>query len=70
MKGRTVNIKIKKALRDSITVPTWTWNLGPRFSIQTMVLRYLRGACGLKRVHGERNENVSGKVYICPLKIN
>ncbi len=37
MKGRTVNMEIKKALRDSVTVPTLiyasetrTWNEGQR----------------------------------------
>ncbi len=70
MKGRTVNMAIKKALHDIIPVPTlmylyasetWTWNEGQRSRIQAVKMSYLRGACGLNRMEGERNGSVDGK---------
>ncbi len=67
MKGRTVNMVIKKTLHDSITVPTltyvsekWTWNEGQRPRIQALEMSYLRGAYGLNRMDGESNESVYG----------
>ncbi len=65
IKSRTVNMEIKKALRDSIIVPTltyvsetWTWNEGQRSRIQAVEMSYLRGACGLNRMDSESNERV------------
>ncbi len=68
MKGRTVNMEIKKALSDSITVPTltyvsetWMWSEGQRCRIQAAEMSCLRGACGLNRMDGESNESVYGR---------
>ncbi len=68
MKGRTVNMEIKKALHESIIVPTptyacetWSWNRGQRSRIQAVEISFLRGACGLNRMGGENNESVYGK---------
>lgn len=68
MKGRTVNIGIKKALCESITVPTmmfvsetWTWNEGQIIMIQAVGLSYMRGACDLHKIDGNSNANVYGK---------
>ncbi len=67
MKGRTVNMEIKKALHDSITVPTlmyvsetWTCDEAQRIRIQAVGMSYLRGACGLNRMDNESNESVYG----------
>ncbi len=71
MKGRTVNMEIKKALHDSIIVPTLTcarqprtWNEGQRSRIQAVKMSYLRGGCCLNSMDGERNETVYGKFSI------
>ena len=69
MNGRTVNIEIKKALHDSIIVPsltyaseTWMWNEGQRSRIQAVEMSYLRGACSLSRMDAcESNESVHGR---------
>ncbi len=69
MKGRPVNMEIKKALRDCIMVPTlpytsdtWRSNEGQRSRIKAVEMSYLRGTCGLNRMDGEGNESVYGKV--------
>ncbi len=56
-KGMTVNMDIKKALHDSIIVPTlsyvserWTWNEGQRSGIQAIEMSYLGVVCGLNRM--------------------
>jgi len=68
MRERTVSKEIKKALRDSIIVPTvtygsetWTWNKCQRSNIQAVEMSYLRGCCGVNRMDGESNENVYGR---------
>ncbi|RUM29363.1 MAG: hypothetical protein DSY42_06675 [Aquifex sp.] len=65
MRGNTVSKELKKALRDSIIVPTvtytfrtWTWNKCQRSNIQAVEMSYLRGCCGVNRMDGESNENV------------
>ncbi len=64
-------MEIKKALCDSITVPTLmyvsetrTWNEGQRAWIQAVEMRYLRDACGLNRMDGESKESVHGKLSV------
>ncbi len=61
-------MEIKKALCDSLTVPTlmyesetWTWNEDQRCMMQAVQMSYLRGACGLNRMDDESNESVCGK---------
>ncbi len=65
MRERTVSRKVKKALTDSIVVPTvayasetWVWNQAQRSKIQAVEMSYLRGGCGVNRTDGESNENV------------
>ncbi len=69
MKGRTVNMEIKKTLRDNIILSiltyaskTWTQNEGQRSRIQAVEMIYLKDACGLNRMDGESNESMYGKV--------
>ncbi len=54
MRERTVSREVKKALRDSIIVPTvacasetWVWNQSQRSKIQAVEISYLRGGCGV-----------------------
>ncbi len=61
-------IKVKKALHDSITVPTltyasetWTWNERQRSRIKAVEMSYLRGACSLNRIDSESKESVYGR---------
>ncbi len=68
MRERTVSREVKKALRDSIIVPTvayasetWVWNQSQRSKVQAVEMSYLRGGCGVKRMDGESNENVYRK---------
>ncbi len=68
MRERTVSREVKKALRDSIIVPTvayasetWVWNQSQRSKIQAVEMSYLRGGCGVNRMDGESNENVYRK---------
>jgi len=65
MKGRNVSMDIKKGLRNSIVIPTityaaetWTWNEAHQSRIRAVEMSYLRGACGVSRWDGERNERV------------
>ncbi len=65
MRERTVSREVKKALRESIIVPTvayasetWVWNQSQRSKIQAVEMSYLRGGCGVNRMDGESNENV------------
>ncbi len=67
MKGRTVTMEIKKALHDSLIVPTLmyvneTWNEGQRSRIQAVEMSYLRGTCGLNKMDDESNESVYGRL--------
>ncbi len=68
MRERTVSREAKKALRDTIIVPTvayvsetWVWNQSQRSKIQAAEMSYLRGGCGGNRMEGESNENVNRK---------
>ncbi len=63
MRERTESREVKKALRDSIIVPTvayacetWVWNHSQRLKIQAVEINYLRGGCGVNRMDGESNE--------------
>ncbi len=65
MKGRTVSMEIKKALHNSVIIPTlmyagktWTWNEAQRFRIQAVEMNYLKGTCGLNSMDDERSESV------------
>ncbi len=65
MRERTVSREAKKALRDSIIVPTvayasetWVWNIFQRSKIQAVEISYLRGGCVVNRMDGKSNENV------------
>ncbi len=65
MRERIVSREAKKALRDSIIVPTvayasetWVWNQSQRYKIQAVEISYLRGGCGVNRMDGEGSEHV------------
>ncbi len=65
MKERTVSKEIKKELRNSIIIPTvtyeietWKWNKCKRSTIQVFKMNYLRSGCGVNKMGGESNENV------------
>ncbi len=67
-KCKTVNMEIKKALRDSIILPTltfasetWTWNEDQRSRIQAAEMSYLIDIYGLNRMNSESNESLYGK---------
>ncbi len=64
----TVNMAIRKALRDTIILPaltyaseTWTWNEARRCRIQVIEMSDLRRACGLYSMDSESSENLYGK---------
>ncbi len=56
MKGRNVSMDVKRALRNSILLPTltygsenWTWNGAQQSRVRAVEMSYLRGACGVSR---------------------
>ncbi len=65
MRGRTVSTEVKKGQRDGIIVltmtyasETWVWNERQRSRIQAVEMSYLRSACVVQRMDGERYESV------------
>ncbi len=65
MKRRSVSMKVKRALRNSILLPTltygsetWTWNRAQQSRVCAVEMSYLRGACGVTCWDGESNESV------------
>ncbi len=68
IRERTVSREVKKALRDSIIIPTaayasetWVWNQSQWSEIQAVEMSYLRGGCSVNRIDGESNENIYRK---------
>ncbi len=68
MKGRNVNLAVKKGLRNSVILPTlsyasktWTWNAAQQSRISTEEIRYLQGASGVSRWDRESNEDTYEK---------
>ncbi len=66
MKGRNVSMDMKRGLRNSIVLPTltygsknWTWNRAQQLRVHAVKMSYLRGACGVSRRDGLRNESVN-----------
>ncbi len=65
MKGRNVPMEVKRSLRNSILLltwtygsETWTWNRAQQSRVCVVEMSYLRGACGVTRWDGESNESV------------
>ncbi len=63
--GRSVNMEVKRDLRNTIIVPTltyasetWAWNESQRFRVQAVEMSYLRSARGVSRMDGISNESV------------
>ncbi len=59
VRGRTRSMEAKKALQDSITLPTgtyasetWMWSKSQRSRIQGVEMSYLRAACDTSRTDG------------------
>ncbi len=53
MNGRSVSLEVKRDLRYTIIVPTftyasemWAWNESQRSRVQAVEINYLRSACG------------------------
>ncbi len=68
MKGRHVSMVVKKAIRNSVILPTlpyasetWTWNAVQQSRVQAVVMSYMRGACGVSRWDRESNEDTYGR---------
>ncbi len=60
MKGRSVNMEVKRDLRNTVIVPTltyvsetWAWNESQRSRVQAVEMSYLRSACGVSRMTRE-----------------
>ncbi len=60
MKGRSVSMKVKRDLRNTVIAPTltyasetWAWNESQRSRVQAVEMSYLRSACGVNRMVGE-----------------
>ncbi len=54
MNGRSVSMKVKRDLRNTLIVPTltyasktWAWNESQRSKVQAVEMTYLRSACGV-----------------------
>ncbi len=65
MNDRSVSMEVKRDLRNTIIVPTftyasetWAWNESQRFRVQAVEMSYLRNACGVSRMDGMSNEIV------------
>ncbi len=65
MKGRNVSMSMKRDLRNSILLPTltyesenWTWSRMQQSRVRAVEMSYLRGACGVNRWDGVSNESV------------
>ncbi len=65
MKGRNVSMDMKRALRNSILLPSltygsenWTWNGAQQSRVRAVEMSYLRGAGGVNRWDGLSNASV------------
>ncbi len=70
MNGRSVSMKVKRDLKNTIIVPTltyasetWAWNESQRSRVQVVEMSYLRRACGVSRMDGMSNEGMSYKRF-------
>ncbi len=64
MKGRNVNMEVKKSFRNSVIIPTLSYaleNTAQQSRIQAVEMSYIRGACGVSRWDGESNEDTYGR---------
>ncbi len=68
MKGRNVRMAVKRAIRNSVILPTlsyasetWTWNAAQQSRIRAVEMSYMRGACGVSRWDRESNEDMYGR---------
>ncbi len=61
-----MSIEVKRALRNSILLPTltyesretWTWNRAQQSRVRAVEMSHLSGACRMTRCDGERNESM------------
>ncbi len=72
MNGRSVNMEVKRDLRNTVIVPTliytsktWAWNESQRSRAQAVEMSYLRSACGVSRIDGMSNESDYERVGTC-----
>ncbi len=68
MKGRSVGMEVKKAIRNSVILPTlsyasetWTWNATQQSRIKSEEMSYMRDACGVSRWDRDSNEDTYGR---------
>ncbi len=67
-KGRSVNMAVKKGIRDSVILPTlsyasktWTWNTAQQSRMKAVEMSYMQGACNVSRWDRESNEDMYGR---------
>ncbi len=67
MNGRSVSMKVKRDLRNTVIVRTLTnASESQRSRVQTVEMSYyLRSACGVSRMDGVSNENVYEHFGMC-----
>ena len=72
MKGN-VSMEVKRALRNSILLPTlmygsetWAWNRTQLSRVYAVEMNDLRGACGVTRWKGESNKSIYERCVITP----
>ncbi len=71
MNGRSVNMEVKRDLRNTVIVPaltyaseTWAWNESQRSGVQAVEMSYLMSAC-VRRMDGMNNESVYERFGMC-----
>ncbi len=72
MNGRSVNMEVKRDLRNTVIAPTltyasetWARNESQRYRVQAVEMSYLRSACGVSRMDGMNNGNVYEHFGMC-----
>ncbi len=72
MSSRSVSMEVKRDLRNTVIVPTftyasktWAWNESQRSRLQAVEMSYLRSACGMSRMNGMSNESVYEHFGMC-----
>ncbi len=74
MNGRTVSMEVKRDLRNTVIVPTltyeyktWAWNESQSSRVQSVEMSYMRSACGVSRMNGISDESVYERFGMCPV---
>ncbi len=72
MNGRSVSMEVKRDLRNTVIVPTftytsetWAWNGSQRSRVQAVEVSYMRSACGVSRMDRMSNESVYEHFRMC-----